>query len=462
VRSISQQAPEGSSEDRRLIVVSNRGPVTYERVGGERVERRGGGGLATALRGLRQRHDVTWIASAMTDEDRAVATEGGGEVVLIAHDPAAYDRYYNVVANPMLWFIQHALWPRATRPSLGRDFHEAWRDGYVRVNEAFAVAVVAELDNKPDAEVLFHDYHLYLAPALVRAARPDARLSHFVHIPWPTDWSVLPEPMRRAVHEGLLANDVVGFHTERWARNFETSCADLCGGIGRTRVAHHAISIDVAEFEELAGGDAVRAEAAALPRPEKLIVRVDRTDPSKNIVRGLRAFELLLDVHPEWQGRVQLLALLDPSRQSIPEYADYAQAIEETAREIGERFPGAIDLRIDDNFARSVAAYLRYDVLFVNALYDGMNLVAKEGALVNERDGVLVLSENAGAHAELGDWAITVNPFDLWGQAEALHEALTMEPGERRRRAEALRAQVREHDVGQWIDSLLGDLEGGD
>jgi trehalose 6-phosphate synthase len=283
-----------------------------------------------------------------------------------------------------------------------------------------------------------------------------------VHIPWPTDWSVLPEPMRRAVHEGLLANDVVGFHTERWARNFETSCADLCGGIGRTRVGHHAISIDVAEFEELAGGDAVRAEAAALPRPEKLIVRVDRTDPSKNIVRGLRAFELLLDVHPEWQGRVQLLALLDPSRQSIPEYADYAQAIEETAREIGERFPGAIDLRIDDNFARSVAAYLRYDVLFVNALYDGMNLVAKEGALVNERDGVLVLSENAGAHAELGDWAITVNPFDLWGQAEALHEALTMEPGERRRRAEALRAQVREHDVGQWIDSLLGDLEGGD
>jgi trehalose 6-phosphate synthase len=462
VRSISQQAPEGSSEGRRLIVVSNRGPVTYERVGGERVERRGGGGLATALRGLRQRHDVTWIASAMTDEDRAVATEGGGEVVLIAHDPAAYDRYYNVVANPMLWFIQHALWPRATRPSLGRDFHEAWRDGYVRVNEAFAAAVVAELDNKPDAEVLFHDYHLYLAPALVRAARPDARLSHFVHIPWPTDWSVLPEPMRRAVHEGLLANDVVGFHTERWARNFETSCADLCGGIGRTRVAHHAISIDVAEFEELAGGDAVRAEAAALPRPEKLIVRVDRTDPSKNIVRGLRAFELLLDVHPEWQGRVQLLALLDPSRQSIPEYADYAQAIEETAREIGERFPGAIDLRIDDNFARSVAAYLRYDVLFVNALYDGMNLVAKEGALVNERDGVLVLSENAGAHAELGDWAITVNPFDLWGQAEALHEALTMEPGERRRRAEALRAQVREHDVGQWIDSLLGDLEGGD
>jgi trehalose 6-phosphate synthase len=159
---------------------------------------------------------------------------------------------------------------------------------------------------------------------------------------------------------------------------------------------------------------------------------------------------------------VQLLALLDPSRQSIPEYADYAEAIEQTAREIGARFPGAIDLRIDDNFARSVAAYLRYDVLVVNALYDGMNLVAKEGALVNECDGVLVLSENAGAHEELGEWAITVNPFDLWAQAEALHEALTMEAGERRRRAEALRTQVRDHDVGRWIDGLLADLERGD
>jgi trehalose 6-phosphate synthase len=451
-----------AAERRRLIVVSNRGPVTYDRVDGERVERRGGGGLATALRGLRQRHDVTWIASAMTDEDRVVAAEGGGEVVLIAHDPAAYDRYYNVVANPMLWFVQHALWPRATRPSLGRDFHVAWHEGYVSVNEAFAAAVVAELDNSPGAEVFFHDYHLYLAPALVRAARPEARLSHFVHIPWLTDWSVLPEPMRRAVHEGLLANDVVGFHTGRWARNFETSCAEVCGGTGRTRVTHHPISIDVAEFDELAGSAAVQAEAAALPRPEKLIVRVDRTDPSKNIVRGLRAFELLLDTHPEWQGRVQLLALLDPSRQSIPEYAHYAEAIEQTAREIGARFPGAIDLRIDDNFARSVAAYLRYDVLVVNALYDGMNLVAKEGALVNECDGVLVLSENAGAHEELGEWAITVNPFDLWAQAEALHEALTMEAGERRRRAEALRTQVRDHDVGRWIDGLLADLERAD
>jgi trehalose 6-phosphate synthase len=440
---------------RKLIVVSNRGPVAYERVDGRRVARRGGGGLATALRGLQQLHDVTWIASAMTEEDRAVAAEGGGEAVLVAHDEAAYDLYYNVVANPMLWFIQHALWARAETPSLGRDFHEAWHDGYVRVNRSFAEAVVVELDNNPGATVFFHDYHLYLAPRFVRDARPDARLAHFVHIPWPTDWTVLPEPMRGAVYDGLLANDVVSFHTERWARNFELSCS----GTGRTRITHHAISVDVAEFEELSSSDAVRAEQARLPRPERLIVRVDRTDPSKNIVRGFRAFELLLETHPEHQGRVKLLALLDPSRQAIPVYAEYAAAIEAAAASVNERFPGAVDLRVEDNFPQSIAAFTRYDVLLVNPVYDGMNLVAKEGPLVNERDGVLVLSENAGAHEELGEWAITINPFDLWGQAEALHEALSMDPAERARRAEALRSHVREHDVGRWIDGLLTDLD---
>jgi trehalose 6-phosphate synthase len=440
---------------RKLIVVSNRGPVTYDRVGGSRVERRGGGGLATALRGLQQLHDVTWIASAMTDEDRVVAAEGGGDVVLVAHDQASYDLYYNVVANPMLWFIQHELWARVVEPELGRDFHAAWRDGYERINRSFADAVVVELDNDPEATVFFHDYHLYLAPQFVRAARPEARLAHFVHIPWPSDWTALPEPMRSAVYEGLLANDVVAFHTARWARNFAASCADT----GRTRVTHHAISVDVGEFEELRGSEAVRAEEAKLPSPEKLVVRVDRTDPSKNIVRGFRAFALLLETAPAWQGRVQMLALLDPSRQSIPAYAEYSEAIVATAAEVNARFPGAIDLRVEDNFPQSIAAFKRYDVLFVNAVYDGMNLVAKEGPLVNERDGVLVLSENAGAHEELGEWALTVNPFDLWGQAEALREALEMSEVERARRAQALRSQVREHDVAAWIEGLLADFD---
>jgi trehalose 6-phosphate synthase len=194
-------------------------------------------------------------------------------------------------------------------------------------------------------------------------------------------------------------------------------------------------------------------------RPEKLVLRVDRTDPSKNVVRGFAAFGTLLDAHPEWRGRVRMLALLDPSRQAIPEYVEYLAAVERVAREVNGRHPGAIDLEVADNFPQSVAAYKQFDVLLVNAVFDGLNLVAKEATLVNARDGVLVLSENAGAHEELRDWCVTVNPFDVWGQAEALHEALSMGEEERRQRLAAIQEQVRANDVRAWIDGLLADLD---
>ena len=455
------------SSRRSLIVVSNRGPVTYTRdASGARAELRGGGGLVTALRGLVRHHDVTWIASATTDEDRVVAAEGERDgVVLVAHDAATYEGYYNVVANPLLWFIQHSLWGLGTRPELSDATHRAWRDGYVRANRSFADAVVVQLDNNPGATVFFNDYHLYLAPAFVREARPDATLAHFVHVPWPVDWSTLPADWRRAVHTGLLSNDVVSFHTERWARNFLRSCDDVLGPGPRPRVSHHAISIDPAEFEERAASAPVleREAALAAARPERLLVRVDRTDPSKNIVRGFHAFELLLERHSEWRGRVSMLARLDPSRERIPEYVAYREEIERAVTALNARFGEAgwqpVDLRIEDDFALSVAAYKQYDVLLVNPVYDGLNLVAKEGPLVNTRDGVLVLSENAGAYDELGEWVLGVNPFDLVGQAEALHEALSMGADERRRRADGLRAHVRENDVARWLQGLLDDVD---
>ncbi len=478
---------------RKLIVVSNRGPVTFARDrGGERIARRGGGGLVTALRSLVSHHDVTWIASAMTYEDRAVVAEAGGAAIdehardgsafrlrLVAHEEAAYDRFYNVVSNPMLWFLQHYLWELAYTPSVDLAFQHAWEDGYTRVNEGFAEAVLEELELEPGAAVFFHDYQLYLAPRLVRERAPDALLAHFVHIPWPQAdyWHVLPEPIRRAVHDGLLANDVIGFHTHRWRLNFLRTASDLAGASSdfsestaayRNRsslVTVHPISVDPAEFDELAASDEVLAAERELVarRPEKLVLRVDRTDPSKNIVRGFRAFELYLDAHPEMHRRVGMLALLDPSRQDIPEYAEYLGAVQRECRRVNDRFQQElwtpIELVIEDDFAASVAAYKQFDVLFVNAIFDGMNLIAKEAPLVNERDGVLILSENAGAHDELGDWALTVSPFDVAGQAEAIDRALTMPEGERRERLQAICEQVREHDVAAWIEAQLGDLD---
>ncbi|HVA31216.1 MAG TPA: trehalose-6-phosphate synthase [Gaiellaceae bacterium] len=480
-------------ERRKLVVVANRGPVSYDRSpAGERVLRRGGGGLVTALRSLVAHHDVTWIASAMSEEDRVVAAENGGRafaqtardgspyrVRFVTSDPLAYDWYYNVIANPTLWFLQHYMWGLPYAPDLDLGLNNAWVNGYLPVNETFADATVAELERDPGTAVFFHDYHLYLAPKLVRARRPDALTTHFIHIPWPQSdyWHVLPEHLRRDVHEGLLANDVVGFHTPRWQRNFLHSCEEILGADvdpltgtvhydGRsTHVTCHPIGIDPAEFDDLAETDAVLEEERLIVerRPELLVVRVDRTDPSKNIVRGFRAFALFLDLHPDMQGRVTMLALLDPSRQDVPEYSEYLAAVLREARSVNDRFQREgwlpVDLQVADNFAQSLAAYKQYDALLVNAVFDGLNLVSKEAPLLNGRDGVLILSENTGAHEELAEWALTVNPFDLYGQAQAIHAALTMAPEERRARIDATRAHVRRNDLAAWIAAQLADLD---
>jgi trehalose 6-phosphate synthase len=476
---------------RKLIVVSNRGPLSYDRdENSRRTTRRGGGGLVTALRPLVSRHDVTWIASAMTEEDRSVTGEHRGafeetgregepyRLRLLAHDRDDFERFYNVFANPTLWFVQHRLWDFVRAPNYGPALHQAWAS-YGAVNEGFADAVLEELDDEPDVAVWFHDYHLYLAPRFVRRARQDALLAQFVHIPWPDGdaWTALPDNIRRGIHEGLLANDVVGFHTRRWRDNFLTSAAEVLGAVvdfdggtvehegRRTLVTAHPISVDVAEFDELASSPGVMANERNLSerQPERMILRVDRTDTSKNIVRGFRAFELFLERYPESHGLVGMLALLDPSRRDIPEYGTYLEEIEATVAAINNRFSTVgwlpITLEIRDDFTRSVAAYKLYDVLLVNAVFDGMNLVAKEAPLINEQDGALVLSENAGVHEELAPWVLTVNPFDLVGQAEAIHAALELDPEERRARAEAIRAHVREHDIESWLAAQLADLD---
>jgi trehalose 6-phosphate synthase len=475
-----------AADRRRLLVVSNRAPVTYGRDAHGRTVRRGGGGLVTALGPLVSRHEITWIASAMTDEDQAVAAEASGafdetgrdgspyRLRLVTHDPLDFDRFYNQFANPALWFLQHGLWDLAGEPRLD----EAW-GSYRRVNEGIAGAVIDELATDTDRPVWFHDYHLYVAPPLVRAEYPEARLAHFVHIPWPDPaaWGVLPDEASRAIHEGLLANDVVGFHTQRWRENFLASAeavlgadVDLGAGMveyaGRsTLVTAHPISVDTAEFDELAGRADVLAQARDLERirSDRLILRVDRTDPSKNIVRGFQAFGVFLGEHPEMHGRVGMLALLDPSRQDIPQYAAYQDEIRAAAREVNDCFArdgwDPVVLEVRDAFPRSVAAYTQYDVLLVNAVSDGLNLVAKEAPLVNHRDGAVVLSRNAGAYEELAPWVVAVDPFDVAGQAEALHEALSLSEEERRSRAESIRAHVREHDLTDWLDLQLADLD---
>ena len=405
----------------------------------------------TALAPLVAHHDVTWIASALSDEDRAVAAEGAVEETahdgsryrlrLVAHRPSAYDLYYNVAANPALWFVQHGLWDLKHDP--GHDLGRAWEEGYVAVNRAFADAVLEELEREPGATVFFHDYHLYVAPALVRAQRPEATLAHFTHIPWvdAEAWSVLPAPIVTAIHTGLLANDVVGFHTERWRSAFLSACSSLGLDTGDTLVTAHPISIDPDEFTSLAESDEVleRERELVASRPETMILRVDRTDPSKNVVRGLEAFGLLLERRPDLRGRVGH----GRAARSVPAGDPRVRRGAASHRGGGRRPRGALSGRAPAPGRRrlpsSIAAYKQFDVLLVNAIMDGLNLVAKEAPFVNARDGVVVLSVNAGAYEELGEWTIPVDPLDVEGQATALEDAVALPRAERRARLDAIR-----------------------
>ena len=405
-----------------LTIVSNRGPAAFDRdEAGERIVSRGGGGLVTALSGLARHRQVLWIASAMTEEDALVSEEAGGpvevelegvsyEVEMVASDPIAYDLFYNVIANPQLWFIQHYLWDLSNAPDIRAEEKEAWERGYRVVNEDIAECVVNRIADQENPIVMLHDYHLYTAPSTIRAERPDAFLHHFVHIPWPhaDAWRVIPARWREQIYTGLLANDIIGFHLPSYVHNFLDCCRELMElevdytndvvhhEGGETWVRAYPLGVDSDRLRRAAASSAIAIYERELldRRREHLIIRVDRADLSKNVLRGFTAFDQFLSEHPEFHENVTFIAHLQPSRQDVPEYQEYLERIEALVAVVNHRHGTTdwmpIDLRIYENFHEAVARYKHYDLLMVNALFDGMNLVAKEAPVVNTRDGVLV------------------------------------------------------------------------
>ena len=495
------------SLDLPVVLLSHRGPVSFGRdpVSDERTASRGAGGLVTALSGLAGHlPDAVWVCVAASEADGEVSHEAGDAPLRLAldGDPRAlgegetterevavrlvdvpaevHEPFYGVIANPLLWFVQHRLHDLKTSPAIGREERAAFEDGYVEANRLAAQAVVEQVERTGGAAiVLLHDYHFYLVGDLVRSRCPDAVISHFVHIPWPGPeaWQVLPPDVRERLLVGLLGCDVVAFHTRADARAFVLCAQELLDlpvdlssmtvqVAGRTvHVRAYPISIDIAALEEQAHTDASDEHLADLDAQlhgGQLVLRVDRTDPSKNIVRGFTAFDLMLDEHPELQGEVQFLALLQPSRQDVPEYAAYLADIGAAAASVNAKHGTGdwqpVDLRLASDMALATAAYRRCDVLVVNAVADGMNLVAKEAVVVNERDMVLALSEATGAHDELGSFAVTLHPFDVAQQADALHTALTMPPQLRRDRREHAAEVVHRNDVRRWLAVQLRDL----
>ena len=481
---------------KRLVIVSNRGPVQHRKTDAGRVADRGPGGLVSALSSLPALGvGGVWVCAALSEADREVAAESDGRAIdvpsyaqgsmrvrMIEHDPEVFEDAHHGFSNSLLWFLQHQLWGWGSDPTIGPSSYESF-EAYRAVNQTFADAAAEEVRRLSASDeapaVMLHDYHLYLAPGMVRAQVPEAVIQLFVHIPWPAfdAWRALPRTFVEDILRGLLGCDVVAFQTEHYAQCFiQTaqhylglpldSAGNLVAPDGRiVRVAWYPISVDVDSISAITreGVTRIEREELAARRTEKLIVRVDRADPSKNIYRGFQAYELMLELYPEWFARVGFHALVQPSRSNIPIYADYLEQLEAIAKRINDRFGTRtwtpVTLIVGESLPRAVAAFQEYDVLLVNPVADGLNLVAKEGVLVNERAGVLVLSETAGVYEEIGAFTLGVNPFDILDQAQTLHRALSMPEDQRRALAMACKEVVLRNDLDRWLGEQLRDLD---
>lgn len=472
-------------DDTTIVLVSNRGPVSFVETDGGFETKRGAGGLAGALDPVARRlgDRAVWVAATTSDADRKAVAAGAADglseqlgygMYLLDVDPDTYSRYYDVVSNRMLWFANHCLWDELNVKTFGEEELAAWEDAYQPVNRRFASAV-AEVAGQSGL-VLFQDYHLSTAPAELRRMRPDQTIFHFTHSSFcgPEDGlERVPRPIPQSVIEGLMGADLVGFHVAQWVHNFLDCCERIGADVDRARglvvhedihtwVREYPIPIDPRDLRERAAGEPA-AEWANRFRREAvgpLIVRADRSEPSKNVIRGFEAFGALLDRRPDLAATARFVACLYPSRQSMPEYRRYSEEIDRVVAEVNGRHPGAIDLYMKDDFDRTLGAYLVYDVLLVNPIMDGMNLVAKEGSCLNENDGVLVLSPGAGSFEELGDQAVAISDqLDVEATAAALERAIDMPRAERRERAEKLRALSTARKPEDWINAQLDDLE---
>jgi trehalose 6-phosphate synthase len=461
-----------------LLLASNRGPLSYaEDDTGALIARRGGGGLVSAVGGASA--DALWVCAALSEADRraARAADGGrvaDGVQMLDIDAVTFDRAYNGVANSTLWFVAHLLYATASTPVFDARSRREWA-AYRAYDDAFAAALAESA--APGAAVLVQDYHLALTPRQLRERRPDLRIGHFSHTPWapPEYFCLLPDEVAQEVLLGMLGADAVGFHSARWADAFARCCVEVLGaaydgrGItcdGRTtRVSVHPLGVSAAELRARSAEADVQSRLPVLRElvgDRQLLLRIDRTELSKNIVRGLESFRELLRTRPQWRGRVVHLAFAYPSRHDLPEYREYTGAVQRVAREVNEEFATdgwlPVHLEVRDDYARSLAAYALADVLVVNPLRDGMNLVAKEGPVLSERGLSLVLSRQAGAADELGEWAHLVNPFDVTQTADALHAALSEDAASRAVRTRSLAAAATALPPTAWLAAQLDAL----
>jgi trehalose 6-phosphate synthase len=451
-----------------LVVAANRAPGTIRRLeDGSFSVGHGAGGLAPSLARALEGRGARWIAAALSDDERMVAggsaiSHSGMDIDLDFVDlpPEMVAAAYNVIANTTLWFLHHGLFDRVRRPIFDRHWHDAWRS-YVAYNNAFAERIASVAG--PGATVVVNDYHLSLVGSELARLRPDLNTVHFTHTPFatPEELSVLPSEVARTLIQGLCSFGAVGFHTALWRDRFLASAAEWSSTLPVAFVA--ALGSDAEQLgRSAAAPEVAEAREALRARSEgrRLVVRSDRIEPSKNIVRGVLAFAELLDSSPGLASEVRLVMRLYASRTGLADYLAYAAEIDRVTERVNDRFARVagepvIELDRGDNFAASLAALSIYDVLLVNPIRDGMNLVAKEGPLVNTTDGALTLSDQAGAFAELGPYSVRIEPFDVTGTAAALASALDLGPTERATRSLKLAEEASKLPPAEWLDEVI-------
>ena len=474
-----------------LVLASNRGPVEFRLEADRSLSQRpSASGLATMLTGGLAGESATWIAAAISEGDRVAATRPAGEgsrpsmptglesveVRNLSLDPDVYERYYGEVANRTLWFLHHHLFDLSRTPVFGRTFQGGWH-AYREVNDLFARTCDEEVDRH--GEVLFQDYHLSLAPLMLRVRRPDVRIAHFTSCPWADAdyFRILPRPLAKALVDGLLGADLLGFMAPRWSQQFLQCCDQLGRDVDwragdvrttdgrRVRVVALPVGVDAVELRRRVSRPECSAERRVLndlAEGRRLLARVDRMEPSKNILRGLLAYELFLERNPSMHERVVHYVHAHASRASLAEYRAYAADVDMRASLINKRFATdhwqPVHLDTGESRWRALAVMSAADALIVNPVRDGMNLVCKEGAVVNDRDAVLILSTEAGAFPDLAEGALIVNPFDVSQLADAMAAAMTMGGAERARRGQALRAGATALPPRAWFQTLRDQL----
>ncbi|MGW8328874.1 alpha,alpha-trehalose-phosphate synthase (UDP-forming) [Streptomyces sp. NPDC055897] len=480
-----------------LAIASDRGPVVFSGTGPRpRMEHRPGSVTAlldTAARELP--HETVWVAPSAAEADHSAI--GGAERARLtrhlgyAYAPVpvsehSYREYYDDVGVRMLWLALHGLWPDVAGTAAPPPDPDTFTRSYQQVNRNVAEQLVRRTG--PETPVLVQDYQLATTPWFLRALRPRQPVGLFLHTPFctPAELAQLPRSVSGALLDGMLAARLIGFQSPRWAANFLDCCeswghrvhrADPGSRLGgsveapsagptdtprTTAVRCYPVPADSALLADTARGAEVGAweRRLALGPGIRHIVRVDRIDPSKNVLRGLEAYELVLERSPELRGRVVMTACLTPSRERVPEYRAHADRVRDLAERLDHRFPGCLRVHLGHDVSRCVAALKSYDVLMVNPVRDGMNLVSQEGPQLNTRHGALVLSHGAGSSDLLGRQAeLLHDPRDVGRTADALRKALALAPGERRRRAAGLLAAVAGGDPVRWLGQQVHDLE---